>query len=127
MMNFPENLFYSVEHTWLRIEDKIGVIGISEFAQDELGEIVYVDLPNIGYNFKQEEIFGSIEALKTVSDLFMPISGKVVETNTQLLKTPTLVNTEPYSGGWIIKIEITEMAELKNLFQSEQYQQKINH
>jgi len=84
-MNFPEDLKYSKEHTWLRISDNIGTIGITEFAQSELGEIFYADLPNDGYSFEQDKVFGSVEAIKTVSDLFMPVSGKVIETNKKLL------------------------------------------
>jgi len=89
-MNFPEGLKYSKEHTWLRISDNIGTIGITEFAQSELGEIVYADLPNDGTSFEQDRVFGSVEAIKTVSDLFMPVSGKVIETNKKLFQTPTL-------------------------------------
>lgn len=124
-MNFPNELFYSKEHTWLRIENNIGTIGITEFAQSELGEIVYADLPNIGYNFKQDEVFGSVEAIKTVSDLFMPLSGKIIETNKILLKEPTLVNSEPYGNGWMIKIEIENSSEVKNLLNADEYKQKI--
>lgn len=123
-MNFPEDLKYSKEHTWLRISDNIGTIGITEFAQSELGEIVYVDLPNDGYSFEQDKVFGSVEAVKTVSDLFMPVSGKVIETNKKLLQTPTFVNNDPYGEGWIMKIEITNPAEINNLLSAEQY--KLN-
>ncbi|NBA78861.1 glycine cleavage system protein GcvH [Emticicia sp. ODNR4P] len=125
-MEIPEELYYSKEHTWLKIENQIGIIGITEFAQSELGEIVYVDLPNNEYKFSQNEIFGSVEALKTVSDLFMPISGKVIETNKQLLKEPTLVNSDPFVTGWMMKIEIINIEEVKNLLSAEQYKQAIN-
>lgn len=124
-MNIPQDLHYSIEHTWLRLEDGIGTIGITEFAQSELGEIVYVDLPNTGFTFKQNTVFGSVEAIKTVSDLFMPLSGKVLETNKQLLQEPTLVNTDPYGSGWIIKIQIEAVGELTDLLSAIQYQQKI--
>jgi glycine cleavage system H protein len=124
-MNFPEDLKYSKEHTWLRIDGNVGIIGITEFAQSELGEIVYVDLPNIAYAFKQEAVFGSVEAIKTVSDLFMPISGKVIEINKKLLQEPTLVNTDPYGEGWMMKIEVENMEELQNLLSTEQYLQNI--
>ena len=124
-MNIPTELYYSKEHTWLKIESDIGIIGITDFAQSELGEIVYVDLPNNGYTFKQHEVFGSVEALKTVSDLFMPISGKVIETNKALLKAPTLVNNEPFINGWMIKIEIESKEELSNLLPAAEYQKTI--
>ena len=120
-MIFPEDLQYSKEHTWLRISDNIGTIGITEFAQSELGEIVYADLPNDGYSFEQDKVFGSVEAIKTVSDLFMPVSGKVMETNKKLLQTPTFVNDDPYGEGWMMKIEITDSEELKNLLSAEEY------
>lgn len=120
-MIFPEDLKYSKEHTWLRISDNIGTIGITEFAQSELGEIVYADLPNDGYSFEQDKVFGSVEAIKTVSDLFMPVSGKVIETNKKLLQTPTFVNDDPYGEGWMMKIEITDSEELKNLLSAEEY------
>ena len=104
-MNFPEDLKYSKEHTWMRIDGNSGTIGITEFAQSELGEIVYPDLPNIGNSFEQDKIFGTVEAIKTVSDLFMPVSGKVIETNKKLLQEPTLINNDPYGEGWMIKID----------------------
>ena len=125
-MTFPEDLKYSKEHTWVRISDKIGTIGITEFAQSELGEIVYADLPNDGFIFGQDKVFGSVEAIKTVSDLFMPVSGKVIETNKKLLKNPTYVNDDPYGEGWMMKIEITNPVELENLLTAEQYKQNIN-
>ena len=122
-MNFPEDLKYSKEHTWLRISDNIGTIGITEFAQNELGEIVYADLPNDGFSFGQDKVFGSVEAIKTVSDLFMPVSGKVIETNKKLLQTPTFVNDDPYGEGWMMKIEITNPAEIENLLDATAYHQ----
>lgn len=125
-MNFPEDLKYSKEHTWLRISDNAGTVGITEFAQSELGEIVYADLPNDGYSFEQDKVFGSVEAIKTVSDLFMPVSGKVIETNKKLLQTPTFVNDDPYGEGWLMKIEIANMDEIQNLLSPEQYKQNIN-
>lgn len=120
-MEFPTDRKYSKEHTWISVQDNTGIIGITEFAQSELGEIVYADLPNIGYSFQQDEVFGSVEAVKTVSDLFMPVSGKIVETNELLLKAPTLINDDPYEGGWLIKIEIRNTLELENLLTSNQY------
>lgn len=124
-MNFPENLYYSKEHTWLKVEGEVGTIGITEFAQGELGEIVYVDMPNIGITYQQNAVFGSIEALKTVSDLFMPIHGKVLETNATLLKEPTLVNTDPFGAGWIMKVTILNLEELANLLSATDYTESI--
>lgn len=105
-MNFQQELNYHKEHTWLRVEGNTGTIGITEFAQSELDEIVYVDLPEIGNTYKQDEVFGTIEAVKTVSDLFIPVSGKISNVNPQLLTEPTLVNSDPFGEGWMIKIEI---------------------
>lgn len=120
-MNFPENLFYSKEHTWLLVVGQSGTIGITEFAQNELGEILYVELPRVGQSFKSNDVFGSAEAVKTVSDLFMPVAGKVIEINKELEKTPGLVNSDPFVGGWIVKIEIENMEELKSLLSSQDY------
>lgn len=125
-MKIPHDLYYSKEHTWVRVENGIGTIGITEFAQSELGEIVYPDLPNIDSNFSQDEVFGSVEAVKTVSDLFMPISGKIIETNQILLKAPTLINDNPYGDGWLIKIEIEDSNELKKLLTAGQYAKTYN-
>ncbi len=125
-MEFPNDLKYSKEHTWIRVQGNIGTIGITEFAQSELGEIVYADLPDVGNSFQQDEVFGSVEAVKTVSDLFMPVSGKIIETNKQLLKEPTLINSEPFESGWLIKIEIKDVAELEKLLTSNQYKELTN-
>ena len=122
-MEFPDDLKYSKEHTWIKVQDNTGTIGVTEFAQSELGEIVYADLPNVGYSFQQDEVFGSVEAVKTVSDLFMPVSGKIIGTNKQLLKEPTLINSEPFGNGWLIKIEINEVAELESLLTANQYKE----
>jgi len=122
-MNFPNELKYSKEHTWLKIEGDFAIIGITEFAQSELGEIVYVDMPNVGLKFKQDEVFGSIEALKTVSDLFMPIGGEIMEVNKQLLKNPTWVNNDSYGEGWIIKIKPVDHSELNNINSSDEYKE----
>ncbi len=120
-MNHNEALYFSPEHTWIRLEDGLGTVGISAFAQDELGEIVYVDLPRKGESFQKNEVFGSIEALKTVSDLFMPLSGKVIEVNAQLADHPTLVNEKPFAEGWLIKISLDDEAEREQLLTAEAY------
>ena len=125
-MNFPEDLKYSKEHTWIKIENEIGIVGISDFAQNQLGEIVYVDLPNIGDEFDQDEVFGSIEALKTVSDLFMPISGEVIEINEAINDSPEDVNSEPYTTGWLIKIKPKNISELDALLNNEDYSETTN-
>jgi len=120
-MEFPNNLKYSKEHSRLLIEGDTGTVGITEFAQSELGEIVYVDLPTVGKTFKQDEIFGSVEAVKTVSDLFMPVSGEVIECNRLLKEQPTLINNEPFTRGWMIKITILSKSEIDSLADAEAY------
>lgn len=125
-MEFPSDRKYSKVHTWISIQDNTGTIGITEFAQSELGEIVYADLPNVGYRFQQEEVFGSVEAVKTVSDLFMPVSGKIIETNELLLIAPLLINHNPYKDDWLIKFEIKDITELKDLLTSNQYKELTN-
>jgi len=125
-MEFPNDLIYSKEHTWIKLQDNIGTIGITAFAQKELGEIVYTDLPNVGYSFQQDEVCGSVEAVKTVSQLFMLVSGNIIETNKQLLKEPTLINSAHFGDGWLIKIEIKELTELENLLRSTQYKKLKN-
>ena len=124
-MNFPENIQYSKEHTWILVENNIGTIGITEFAQSELGEIVFIDLPSVGKSYTQNEVFGSIEALKTVSDLFMPVAGEVVEINSKLTDEPSLVNDEPYTAGWLIKIKIINPTEISSLLLAAAYQKNI--
>lgn len=120
-MNFPDTLKYHREHTWLKVEGDNATIGITEFAQSELGEIVYVDLPNIGNTYKQDEVFGTVEAVKTVSDLFLPVTGEILETNATLNTEPTLVNSDPFGEGWMMKIKITDSSELNNLLTPDQY------
>lgn len=125
-MEFPSDRKYSKVHTWISIQDNTVTIGITEFAQSELGKIVYADLPNVGYRFQQEEVFGSVEAVKTVSDLFMPVSGKIIKTNELLLKAASLINHNPYNDGWLIKIEIKDITELEDLLTSNQYKELTN-
>lgn len=120
-MKFPENLKYSKEHTWLSIDGDTGTVGITEFAQSELGEIVFVDLPATGKVFKQDEVFGSVEAVKTVSDLFMPVTGEIIEINPLMKEQPTLINSEPFENGWMVKIKISNPAELENLLIADAY------
>ncbi|MFZ6036859.1 glycine cleavage system protein GcvH [Seramator thermalis] len=124
-MNFPENVKYSNDHEWIRIEGDTAFVGISDYAQSELGEIVYVDVTTVGETLQAGEVFGSIEAVKTVSDLMMPVSGKILELNADLDATPELVNSDPYGKGWIVKIEITRPDEIDSLLSADQYKQLL--
>lgn len=124
-MNFPENLKYTKDHEWVRVEGNTAVIGITEFAQGELGDIVYVEIETVGEVVGHEEIFGTIEAVKTVSDLFMPVTGEVLEKNAAIDATPDLVNKDPYGAGWLIKASITNAAELDGLMDAAAYKALI--
>ena len=123
-MNIPEELKYTKDHEWVKIEDGIATIGITDFAQKELGDIVYVDVDSLDDELDQEEVFGSIEAVKTVSDLFMPIAGEVIEFNEALEDQPELVNTDPYGEGWIVKVKVTDKNE-DNLLDAKAYKEVI--
>lgn len=112
---------YHPEHAWVKCEGNVGTVGISDYAQAQLGEIVYVDLPNIGASFDKDEIFGTIEALKTVSDLYMPVSGKVVELNDKLNRQPTLVNESAFDEGWLMKVKLSNLSELDGLLSEDGY------
>ncbi len=120
-MNFPSELKYTKDHEWLSVNDNQAVIGITDFAQRELGDIVYVDINTLGNEVAKEEVFGTIEAVKTVSDLFMPVTGMVKEVNAELNKEPDLVNSDPYGKGWIIKIAISDVAQLNELLSADEY------
>ena len=120
-MNFPDNLKYTHDHEWVRIEGDVGYIGVTDFAQRELGDIVYVEIETRGEQLGKEEVFGTIEAVKTVSDLLMPISGEVLEVNPDLESSPEVVNEDPYGKGWIVKIKITDTAALDSLMDAEAY------
>ena len=126
-MNFPENLKYTKDHEWVCVEDNIAYIGITDFAQGELGDIVYVDISTEGEELTHEEIFGTVEAVKTVSDLFMPLSGKILELNKGLDSNPEAVNKDPYGEGWMIKVEMKDAAELNNLMNASDYRTLIGH
>jgi glycine cleavage system H protein len=126
-MNFPDNLKYTKDHEWVRAEGNVATIGITEFAQGELGDIVYVDISTEGEDLAHEEIFGTVEAVKTVSDLFMPVSGKVVEVNKGLDSNPESVNKDPYGAGWMIKVEMKDTAELGSLMRAADYKALIGH
>jgi len=124
-MNIPENLKYTKDHEWILVDGDIATVGITEFAQGELGDIVFVEIETEDEELDKEEVFGTIEAVKTVSDLYMPISGKIVEVNPELEGQPDLVNKESYEGGWMIKIQIADTAELDELLTAEQYKETI--
>ena len=125
-MNIPENLKYTKDHEWLKVEDNVATIGITEFAQGELGDIVFVEVDTEGESLDLEEVFGTIEAVKTVSDLFMPIAGEVTEFNEILEDEPELINSSPYDKGWIVKVNITDVSELDSLLSAEEYKNLIS-
>ena len=120
-MNFPANVRYTKDHEWIRLEGTVATIGITDFAQHELGDIVYVDINTTGKTLSAEEIFGTVEAVKTVSDLFLPVAGTVTEVNPLLEKQPELVNTDPYGDGWMIKLTVSDPASVDALLTSEAY------
>ena len=126
-MNFPENLKYTKDHEWIRLEGNTAIIGITDFAQGELGDIVYVEIETEGEDISQDEIFGTVEAVKTVSDLFMPVTGKIVEVNPALQTNPEAVNKDPYGLGWMIKIEISDTDQLNDLLNVTDYKTLIGH
>ncbi len=124
-MNIPENLKYTKDHEWILVEGDTATVGITDFAQGELGDIVYVEIETEGETLGQEEVFGSVEAVKTVSDLFMPVSGDVLEFNTALEEAPELVNKDPYSAGWMVKIKMSDASELEELLDAKAYEALI--
>ncbi len=124
-MSIPKELKYSEEHEWIKVEGEIGIIGISDHAQSQLGDIIFVDINSIGENISQNEVFGSVDAVKTASDLFLPVGGEILEFNDQLESNPELVNTDPYGDGWIIKIKINDLSELDSLMDDESYKSYI--
>lgn len=124
-MNFPENIRYTSEHEWIRVEGDEAYVGITDYAQSELGEIVFIDVPTEGETVAQGEVFGSIEAVKTVSDLNMPVTGEVLEINGALDAQPELVNNDPYGEGWIIRIAVKDAAELGSLMDAAAYQASL--
>ena len=125
-MSFPKDVKYTKDHEWLRVEGNEAYVGITHFAQSELGDIVFIDVDTEGESLEKEEVFGSVEAVKTVSDLFMPINGEVLEFNENLEDNPELINSDPYGEGWIIKISISDLTELDDLLTSESYQKLVD-
>jgi glycine cleavage system H protein len=124
-MKVLENLKYTKDHEWIRIEGETAYIGITDFAQHELGDIVYVDVPSVGSTLEQEEVFGSIEAVKTVSDMFMPASGEVLEFNPAIDADPALINRDPFGEGWIVKVKLTQPSQVDDLLDAAQYRQLL--
>jgi len=124
-MNFPEELKYTKDHEWVRISGNEAYVGITDFAQGELGDIVFIDITTVGQDVNHGALFGTVEAVKTVSDLFMPISGKVLETNPKLESNPELVNKDPYGDGWMIKMTISDASGVANLLSVEDYKKEI--
>jgi glycine cleavage system H protein len=124
-MKILENLKYTKDHEWLKVDGDEAFIGVSDFAQHELGDIVFIDVPTVGETLGKEETFGSIEAVKTVSDMYMPISGEILEFNEALEADPAIINTDPYGEGWIIKIKITNPTEIKDLMEATAYKAEL--
>ena len=124
-MNIPSNLKYTKDHEWVSIEGEIATVGITDFAQKELGDIVYVEVETLDQTLSKDEVFGTVEAVKTVSDLFLPLSGEIIEFNDELESNPDYVNTDPYGKGWMVKVKISEVGEANQLLDSEAYKSLI--
>jgi glycine cleavage system H protein len=124
-MNVPADLLYTKNHEWLRVEGDFGFVGVTDFAQGELGDIVFLEIETMGETLKKEEVFGTIEAVKTVSDIFMPVGGEILEVNPALEESPDVVNKDPYGRGWMIKIKITDPSEAKTLLSAQKYQELL--
>jgi len=124
-MEFPAELKYTKDHEWIRVEGNLAYVGITEFAQHELGDIVYVDVNTLGKEVNREDVFGTVEAVKTVSDLFMPLTGKILEINKKLDANPELVNSDPYGDGWMVKIELSDASQVEELLSSADYKTQV--
>jgi glycine cleavage system H protein len=124
-MKIPENLMYTKEHEWLSIEGDTATVGITDFAQDSLGDIVFVDITSKGKALSKDDVFGSVEAVKTVSDLFLPVSGEITEVNPELQSKPEMVNSDPYGEGWMVKMKIQDLTQIETLLTSEKYSELI--
>jgi glycine cleavage system H protein len=124
-MNFPENLKYTKDHEWVKVDGDVATVGITDFAQRELGDIVYVDVNTIGEDLEKESVFGTVEAVKTVSDLFMPVSGKVLEVNKDIDSAPETVNSDPYGKGWMVKVALSNPSEVSGLLSAADYRKLI--
>jgi glycine cleavage system H protein len=124
-MNIPSELKYTKDHEWVKIQGDVAIIGITDFAQSELGDIVYVEVETVDETLEQEEVFGTVEAVKTVSDLFLPLTGEIIEFNQKLEEDPELVNTDPYGEGWMIKMKFTDASQIDNLLNAAAYQELV--
>lgn len=124
-MNFPENLRYTKDHEWIKVEGDEALVGITDFAQRELGDIVYVEIETVGKELESGSVFGTVEAVKTVSDLYLPVSGTIVEANDNINSNPELVNSDPYGEGWMIKMKISNLADIEDLMTAEAYQSLV--
>jgi glycine cleavage system H protein len=125
MANFPENLYYTKDHEWVRVEGGTGIVGITDFAQEQLGDVVHVQLPRVGEKFEAHDTFGEVESVKTFSELFLPISGEVTAINEKLVDTPELVNTKPYDDGWMVKVTLKDASEIDGLLSSSEYEDYV--
>ena len=125
-MNVPANLKYTKDHEWIKVEGNNAVVGVTDFAQGQLGDVVFIEIETQGESLAKEEVFGTIEAVKTVSDMFMPVAGEVLEVNPKLAESPDVVNKDPYGDGWMIKIKMTDPAQLNDLLTPEKYMELIN-
>ena len=124
-MNVPANLKYTKEHEWIRIEGDVAYVGITDYAQSELGEIVFVEVETVGETLKEGEVFGTVEAVKTVSDLYLPIDGEILEFNESLMDAPELVNDDPYNDGWMVKVAVSDATQVNNLLSATEYEALI--
>ena len=125
-MNIPENLYYTNDHEWIKVEGNTGIVGVTDFAQHQLGDIVFVDVASVGETLAEGETFGTIEAVKTVSDLFLPVDAEVIEFNDALNNEPELINKDPYNAGWIIKVTVSDLTKLSSLLSAEQYKKLVD-
>lgn len=126
-MNFPSELKYTQEHEWIKVDGDVAIVGITDFAQGELGDIVFVEVETVGQNIAKDGVFGTVEAVKTVSDLFLPVAGEIVEFNTALNNSPELINSDPYGDGWVVKIKAADAGDLAQLMDVETYKSFIGH
>ena len=126
-MNFPADLKYTKEHEWIKIEGDVAIVGITDFAQGELGDIIFVEVESIGKSLAQDAVFGTVEAVKTVSDLFLPVAGEVIEFNTNLNNSPELVNSDPYGDGWVVKMKPSDLGDIDQLMDVATYQAFVGH
>ena len=126
-MNFPEGIKYTEEHEWVKLEGDVATIGITDFAQSELGDIVFVEVETVGESLEENEVFGTVEAVKTVSDLYLPVSGEVLEVNERLADEPELINNDPFGDGWIIRLKVANTDDVDNLMDVDTYRESVGH